>query len=219
MNFKYKRFFLPSILFFPILTLPFFVSCSSSSDKNFEKYFESVVEIKITRNNQDINYATGTIFKNKIISNSHIIPRKDNGDVIEYWYRKFNSNEFFKMNLLKFSIENDLALFSSESNLLNEGFQKYSNYNLGEKVFTIGNSLNMGLAISEGIISTINYFDEKKFIRVYGQIEEGNSGGPLFNSKGEIMGIISFKHKINLIETVNSFYFVIPFKEVLNFLK
>ncbi|MGY6171805.1 trypsin-like peptidase domain-containing protein [Candidatus Mycoplasma pogonae] len=215
-NKKIKKIIRFSILGLPIIITPLLISCSKIEENNLQNYFENVVEIKITKNNQDLSFATGTIYQNKIISNHHILPRNSENKNIEYWYRKFDSNDFIKMNYIKSSKEKDLALFESKD--LNKGFEINKNYILGEKVYTIGNSLNMGLAISEGIISTVNYFDENKYIRVYGQIEEGNSGGPLFNKYGQIIGIVSFKNKINLSETVNSFYFVIPFNDVLNFL-
>lgn len=64
----------------------------------------------------------------------------------------------------------------------------------GEKVFAIGNGVAYGVAISEGIVSIPNF---AKYRNEYGYdmiqtdcpINGGNSGGPLFDSLGHVIGI------------------------------
>ncbi len=62
----------------------------------------------------------------------------------------------------------------------------------GEKVFVIGNSLGRGTCMTAGIVSdskrraTIN----KYYIMTDCAINGGNSGGPMFNADGEVIGIV-----------------------------
>jgi len=58
----------------------------------------------------------------------------------------------------------------------------------GEKVFTIGSPLNQQKIVTSGIASKI----EAKAIISDVNINHGNSGGPLFNSQGQVVGITTF---------------------------
>ena len=58
----------------------------------------------------------------------------------------------------------------------------------GEKVFTIGSPLNQQKIVTSGIASKI----EKTAIISDVNINHGNSGGPLFNSQGRVVGITTF---------------------------
>jgi len=58
----------------------------------------------------------------------------------------------------------------------------------GEKVFTIGSPLNQQKVITSGIAGKI----EKTAIISDVNINHGNSGGPLFNSQGQVVGITTF---------------------------
>ncbi|HEY2133884.1 MAG TPA: trypsin-like peptidase domain-containing protein [Acetobacteraceae bacterium] len=64
---------------------------------------------------------------------------------------------------------------------------------IGDPVFAIGNPLGVGLSVSSGIVSALNRnimdtpYDD--FIQTDAAINHGNSGGPLFNRDGEVIGI------------------------------
>ncbi len=72
---------------------------------------------------------------------------------------------------------------------------------MGEKVYTIGYPLSSMLGsqprLSEGIISaTVGMKDNPDFFQVAAAIQPGNSGGPLLNSNGQVLGMIQ--------QTINS---------------
>jgi serine protease Do len=64
---------------------------------------------------------------------------------------------------------------------------------IGDPVFAIGNPLGVGLSVSSGIVSALNRnlmdtpYDD--FIQTDAPINHGNSGGPLFNRDGEMIGV------------------------------
>lgn len=61
---------------------------------------------------------------------------------------------------------------------------------VGTKVFTIGNSLGpLENTFSEGLISGIRNLDGHTVIQISAPISHGNSGGPLLNSLGEVIGV------------------------------
>jgi len=64
---------------------------------------------------------------------------------------------------------------------------------IGDPVFAVGNPLGIGQSVSSGIVSALNRnimdtpYDD--FIQTDAAINHGNSGGPLFNGSGEVIGI------------------------------
>jgi serine protease Do len=64
---------------------------------------------------------------------------------------------------------------------------------VGDPVFVIGNALGVGISVSGGLVSGLNRnimdspYDD--YIQTDAAINHGNSGGPLFNKKGEVVGI------------------------------
>jgi serine protease Do len=64
---------------------------------------------------------------------------------------------------------------------------------IGDPVFAIGNPLGVGMSVSSGIVSALNRnimdtpYDD--FIQTDAAINHGNSGGPLFDMKGEVIGV------------------------------
>jgi serine protease Do len=64
---------------------------------------------------------------------------------------------------------------------------------IGDSVIAIGNALGLGMAVSSGVVSALNKnidaspFDD--YIQTDASINHGNSGGPLFNAAGEVIGM------------------------------
>lgn len=70
---------------------------------------------------------------------------------------------------------------------------------VGDDVFVIGAPLGLGHSLSRGIVSGHHHMDKvsssgKKmdFLQTDASINQGNSGGPMFNMKGEVVGLASF---------------------------
>lgn len=70
-------------------------------------------------------------------------------------------------------------------------FEDFSNVRNGEKVFVIGNSLGDGTCITSGIVSDKRRtLSGKELLMTDCAINGGNSGGPIFNEKGLVIGTI-----------------------------
>jgi S1-C subfamily serine protease len=77
---------------------------------------------------------------------------------------------------------------------------------VGEKVVLIGNPLGvLEGSVTSGIVSGIRTVEGVRVIQTDASANPGNSGGPLLNAKGEVIGVLSFKLKGT--ENLN---FVIP---------
>jgi len=71
-------------------------------------------------------------------------------------------------------------------------FAKKDDIYSGEEVFAFGHPMGMAWSLSKGIISSIERYARHPYInsiQVDAAINKGNSGGPVFNEKGEIVGI------------------------------
>jgi tetratricopeptide (TPR) repeat protein len=64
----------------------------------------------------------------------------------------------------------------------------------GEQIFLIGNPLRLEGSVSNGIVSAIREVpDLGRIIQVTAPVSHGNSGSPLFNMRGEVIGIVTVK--------------------------
>lgn len=84
------------------------------------------------------------------------------------------------------------------------GFSEYSE--IGSRVFTIGFPLNeiMGsnYKVTDGIISANSGFnDDIRFYQISVPLQPGNSGGPLFDSEGNIIGITTARLNAEVLNT------------------
>ena len=93
--------------------------------------------------------------------------------------------------------------------------------NIGETVAAIGNPLGeLTFSMSQGIISCVDRIinvDGTPFnmIQVDCSINHGNSGGPLVNSYGEVVGIVSAKYESYATSPVEGLGFAIPINDVI----
>jgi len=69
----------------------------------------------------------------------------------------------------------------------------------GTRVYAVGNPLGFTLTVSEGIVSACGVQDGEKFLLTDALIKSGNSGGPLVNQKGELVGLV-----LSTIQTMES---------------
>ena len=97
-----------------------------------------------------------------------------------------------------------------------------SSLRIGEAVAAVGNPLGeLTFSMSQGIVSCVDRainVDGTPFnmIQVDCSINPGNSGGPLFNSYGEVVGIVSAKYSSYSNTTVEGIGFAIPINDVVS---
>jgi serine protease Do len=85
----------------------------------------------------------------------------------------------------------------------------------GQPVFAIGNPMGLERTLSSGVVSTTQRsFDGLTFIQTDTAVNPGNSGGPLFNMRGEVIGIINMG--MLFLEGLN---FAIPTRYVKDFIR
>src|SRR6266852_842229 len=64
----------------------------------------------------------------------------------------------------------------------------------GESIFVIGNPLKLEGSVSDGIVSAVREVPNVgKIIQITAPISHGNSGSPVFNLKGQVIGVVTVK--------------------------
>lgn len=109
---------------------------------------------------------------------------------------KFANGLKLDAEIIAYDYPNDVVLL----NINGSGFKALPLYNggevpLGEEVITIGTPANveLGQSIAKGLISGRRLIDGHVFLQADIAVSPGNSGGPLLNTKGEIIGIVQSK--------------------------
>ena len=126
-----------------------------------------------------------------VVTNNHVI---DGADEIEV---TFPDGTVLPAKLLGTDAKTDLAVLKVESDtpLPAVKFADSDKARVGEWVMAIGNPFGLGGSVSVGIISArnrdINAGPYDDFIQTDAAINRGNSGGPLFNMDGDVIGVNS----------------------------
>jgi S1-C subfamily serine protease len=140
----------------------------------------------------ELGHGTGFIISRDglILTNQHVIGSS------EYIALQFDAKRKIPAVLLAADPEKDVAVLWCDLRELPESISleiaKQDELNPpvleGERVFTIGSPLHQQKVITSGIASKV----EKTAIISDININHGNSGGPLFNSQGQVVGITTF---------------------------
>jgi S1-C subfamily serine protease len=139
-------------------------------------------------------YASGFVIDPSgiIVTNKHVVDGAlgftvifSNGDRVHA--RLLVAAEMLDLALLKVGVDHPIpSLKWGDSDALQ----------VGDPVLTIGNQLGLGMSASGGIVSALNRdlqdspFDS--YIQTDATINHGNSGGPLLNLRGEVVGVATY---------------------------
>lgn len=232
---KLKRFI---ILFVCIILIAIFCIGCTAKDKELtpesicEKCLPATLEIKVCDiTNEILGMATGTIINNSglVLTNRHVVDFIDSSGqqlFVKVYGRFYNEQDFFEMKIEKISADRDLALLSIENQkevpYIKIGDSSKLKY--GEEVHTIGNSNGFGLIYSHGYIATpLNkiVYDNASIsaIQVSMNINEGNSGGPLLNNNGEMVGVITFRLRDNNADIIYGSAYALTSEDINKFLE
>jgi serine protease Do len=124
-----------------------------------------------------------------VVTNNHVIADADEINVI------LNDGSKIKAELVGVDKKTDLAVlkFKPTKPLVAVKFGDSDKLRLGEWVIAIGNPFSLGGSVTAGIVSARNRdiaqgpYDN--YIQTDASINRGNSGGPLFNLEGEVVGV------------------------------
>lgn len=129
-----------------------------------------------------------------ILSNAHVVFDKKSDRGVAYAANeilcKDASQNVYELDLIYADIKKDMVLLHSDDLSVDGVNFCAKEVETGEKVYAIGNSKGQGICILDGIVSdSERLIGSDKFIMFSAPIVHGNSGGPVFNGNGEVIGI------------------------------
>jgi serine protease Do len=132
-----------------------------------------------------------------VVTNNHVISAGARGAVVETITVKLADRREFKARLIGRDAQSDLALLKIEgSNLPFVRFGDSTQARVGDWVVAIGNPFGLGGSVTAGIVSAVHRVTGQggaydRFIQTDASINRGNSGGPMFDLAGNVIGINS----------------------------
>ena len=196
------------------------VSPKSDVEETVELVYDTVVSIE-SYSNTALSRGSGVLFAEDenlgmsfVVTCYHVI---DGGD---RFYVNTTDGKQYKALVVGAYLDMDLAVLSIEATNLKYAsfFDDSDSLKLGSTVVCIGNPLGtLPGSVSTGIVSYINReipVDDTTIMRLIQTdvaINSGNSGGGLFNTKGNLIGIVNAKYASDGIEGLG---FAIPINDV-----
>ena len=174
-----------------------------------EKVYDAVVVVKTYQKNQLYSTGTGFVYKKDdntayILTNNHVI---ESGDAI---YVVFNDGRQVETQVEGKDIYSDIAVLSLSADEVTTVAKMGSSEDarIGDTVFTVGAPIDSDAysgTVTRGILSGKNRLVGvstqnsnvsdimMSVLQTDAAINSGNSGGPLVNANGEVIGITSLK--------------------------
>jgi hypothetical protein len=115
------------------------------------------------------------------------------------------SGQKCEAGIVYFDSDSDIAILRTATAVSKTTPRIAANLNIGQRVYAIGNPSGFDWSISDGIISGFRTNNGSELIQFTAPISAGSSGGGLFNSEGELVGLptLQIKDSQNLNFAVN----------------
>jgi len=165
-------------------------STKKTNDKKKKDY--NIDENKVF----DIGIGTGFFInaKGNFITNSHVV----DSDCQSYKAKIPESTKFLEISILSNDKRNDLAIGKVDLEQSSEYIEFANNISLGEDIIVAGFPLSTvirseTIKINKGIVSSMSGADNDfSEIQIDATVQPGNSGGPIVNNKGELIGVTTY---------------------------
>lgn len=150
-----------------------------------------------------------------VLTNKHVVNKPNTSIFVKI------CDSLYEATIEMISVEYDIAIMSVDYEF--NDILKVVDYraSVGDVAYTIGNPNGIGLILQEGIVSGVKKIividgNEYLVIQVSMSLNEGNSGGPIFDEKGNVIGIVSFRMKNSDNEIIDSITFCYSSDEILD---
>jgi S1-C subfamily serine protease len=172
-----------------------------------QKAFKSTVLLVMEdSNSQPISLGSGFFVSDvEVASNLHVVEGAARGYArILDQKQNYNIEGFTAIDL-----ERDLVVLRiSGIRASNLPLGNSNNVQVGETVYAVGNPQGLEGTFSQGIVSSIRQIGDNKLLQITAPISPGSSGGPVINTRGEVIGVsfASFSDGQNLNFAIPSNY-------------
>jgi S1-C subfamily serine protease len=127
------------------------------------------------------------VSSNELITNCHVVDGAGFIAIIQ-------GEQVTTAQLIKASPSSDRCVIRSPSMAVTsaKGIRRFSDLSVGERVYTIGTPSGLEQTLGEGLISGLRESGGVKLVQTSAPISPGSSGGGLFDSSGNLIGITTF---------------------------
>lgn len=147
-----------------------------------------------------------------IVTNYHVIENAAKVTVTTY------AGQAYEAEITGYEASNDIAVLKAEGSFESVKIGDSSSLAVGDDILVIGNALGeLSYTFTDGVVSYLNRAittDSGTVINMYqtnAAINEGNSGGPVYDMEGKVVGIASAKYAASSVEGLG---FFIPLNDV-----
>lgn len=177
-------------------------SAALSAKEVFKLNRENCVEIQAEFADAISNGTGIVIGKGYVLSNAHVVFPHDGGklDVADEIRLRTLDGTVYPLDLVYADVEKDVVLLSSDDLHVAGAKFCFDKAVTGETVYAIGNSRGQGICILDGIVSdSSRTVMGNEYVMFSAPTVNGNSGGPIFNVKGEVLGMVTLGQKDGLV--------------------
>ena len=163
----------------------------ASASADFSGIIEDAIKSVVTIRT-DLSQGTGFIISQEgyVVTNYHVMQNAKSAGIFTY------EGTTHSVQLIGYDSNLDIALLKIEGDFEELKLGNSDEIQIGEKVIAIGNPLGLQFSVSEGIVSATHRQGPSginAYIQTDAALNPGNSGGPLINTKGKVIGINNFK--------------------------
>ena len=201
----------------------------TSIASSVDKVYSSTVVVVAYKDGKQISTGTGFVYKKDkskayIMTNNHVI---DTADAVEVEFN--DKTERIEATILGGEAYADIAVLTIDASKSNDVVEigNSEEINLGDTIFTVGSPMGITYkgTVTKGILSgknrmvevslsgsTTDYYME--VLQLDAAVNPGNSGGPLCDVSGKVIGIISLKIVQDEVEGMG---FAIPIEKAIEY--
>ncbi len=186
------------------------VSCVSITSSTTSSYFNRPVKSSVS--------GSGFVISQDgyVITNAHVIKDSDKDSILVTLY----NGSSYSAAVIGYDVDNDIAVLKiNVTGLTPVKFGSSSALSVGDRVYTIGDPLgSLNYTMTGGLVSALNRIintENSDYISTFqtdAAVNSGNSGGPIINGYGQVVGIVTAKYSEQGVEGLG---FALPIDNIL----
>lgn len=128
------------------------------------------------------------------VSNAHVLTSGMGSALGHPRLRDAAGNTYVINRVLRFSLHEDYVVFQAQGARAGKAFEPATGAVTGATVYAVGNAYGDGVVLRDGLLTSFTPEDQDgrwKWLRFSAAASPGNSGGPLLDEQGRVLGLVT----------------------------